>query len=132
MRKGTSIIFVNSQEEILLLLRDNIQQIPYPNMWDLPGGAVEGEETPEEAIMREMKEEINLDLKEFSPLCVTEFSDRIEHTYWKSIDLEIESIILNEGQMLKWFSEKEVGRTELAFGFNIITDFFFTRRPFKG
>ena len=132
MRNGTSIIFVNSHEKILLLLRDNIQEIPYPNMWDLPGGAVEGEETPEQAIVREMKEEIKLDLKEFSPLCVTEFPDRIEHTYWKSIDLEIESINLTEGQMLKWFSEKEVSRMELAFGFNIITDFFFKRRPFKG
>ena len=93
---------------------------------------MEGEETPEQAIVREMKEEINLELKEFSPLCVTEFSDRIEHTYWKRIDLDIESISLSEGQMLKWFSEEELNRIELAFGFNAIVGIFFKRRPFKG
>jgi hypothetical protein len=34
-RKGTSIIFVNDQKQILLLLRDDKPGIPYPNMWDV-------------------------------------------------------------------------------------------------
>ncbi|GMQ79629.1 MAG: hypothetical protein BMS9Abin03_055 [Thermodesulfobacteriota bacterium] len=40
-RKGTSIIFVNDKKQVLLLLRDDKPGIPYPNMWDVPGGHVD-------------------------------------------------------------------------------------------
>ena len=62
-RKGTSIIFINDKNQILLFLRDNIPDIPYPNMWDVPGGHVESQESPEKCIVREMKEEMNLTLE---------------------------------------------------------------------
>jgi 8-oxo-dGTP diphosphatase len=45
-RQGCSILFVNDQEQILLLLRDDLETIPCPNTWDLPGGHVEIGETP--------------------------------------------------------------------------------------
>jgi 8-oxo-dGTP diphosphatase len=57
---GAGIILINSKNEVLLLLRDHNSEIPYPNMWDIPGGMVEKDETPEEAIKREMYEELNL------------------------------------------------------------------------
>ncbi len=46
-RSGASIIFTNRRDEVLLLLRDDKPDIPYPNMWDLPGGHVDNGETPE-------------------------------------------------------------------------------------
>ncbi|MGB2690682.1 MAG: NUDIX domain-containing protein, partial [Desulfobacterales bacterium] len=76
-RKGTSIIFVNDQKQVLLLLRDDKPDIPYPNMWDIPGGHVDDGETPEQCIVREMKEEMDLNLEEFQLLSVMEFTDRI-------------------------------------------------------
>ena len=33
----------------------------YPEYWDIPGGSVEDFETPVEALIREVKEEVNLD-----------------------------------------------------------------------
>ncbi|MBW2556820.1 MAG: NUDIX domain-containing protein, partial [Deltaproteobacteria bacterium] len=77
-RKGTSIIFVNDQRKVLLLLRDDKLTIPYPNMWDVPGGHVDDGETPEQCIVREMKEEMDLTLEEFERLSVMEFTDRVE------------------------------------------------------
>ena len=62
-RKGTSIIFVNDKRQILLFLRDDKPGLPYRNMWDIPGGHVEDGETPEQCIVREMKEEMDLTLK---------------------------------------------------------------------
>ena len=124
-RKGTSIIFVNDQKQVLLLLRDDKPDIPYPNMWDIPGGHVEDGETPEQCIVREMKEEMDMNLEEFQLLSVMEFIDRIEYTFWKKANLDIQSINLHEGQKLKWFTEFEVKNTKLAYGFNeIIHDFF--------
>jgi 8-oxo-dGTP diphosphatase len=129
-RKGTSIIFVNDKKQILLLLRDDKPDIPYPNMWDIPGGHVDDGETPEQCIVREMKEEMDLDLEEFQLLSVMEFIDRVEYTFWKKLNLDIQNINLHEGQQLKWFTESEVKNTTLAYGFNEIVGDFFKRFPF--
>ena len=128
-RKGTSIIFVNDQKQILLFLRDDKPGLPYRNMWDIPGGHVEDGETPEQCIVREMKEEMDLTLNSFELFSVMEFDDRIEYTFWKKANFDIEKIKLHEGQQLKWFTESEAKNTELAYGFNEIVDDFFFKKP---
>jgi len=129
-RKGTSIIFVNDKRQVLLFLRDDKPGIPYRNMWDVPGGHVDNGETPEQCIVREMKEEMDLNLEEFQLFSVMEFTDRIEYTFWKKADLDIEKINLHEGQKLKWFTEIEAKNKDLAYGFNEILDDFFKQTPF--
>jgi len=128
--KGTSIIFVNDQKQILLFLRDDKPSISYSNMWDVPGGHVEDGETPEQCIVREMKEEMDLTLEQFALFSVMEFTGRIEYTFWKMANLDIEGISLHEGQQLKCFTEFEARNTELAYGFNEIIDDFFKKSPF--
>ena len=130
-RKGCSIIFINSHKQILLLLRDDIPSIPYPNMWDIPGGHVENNETPEQCIIRELKEEMDLDIEGFHLFSVIEFADRTEYTFWQKMDLDIAKIKLTEGQRLKWFTENDAKSTELAYGFNQIVDNFFKKAPFS-
>jgi 8-oxo-dGTP diphosphatase len=130
-RQGCSIIFVNSQRQVLLFLRDDFPHIPYPNTWDVPGGHVEDGETPAQCIVREMKEEMGLDLEGFELFAVKEFSDRIEHTFWKPLDLNIDEISLQEGQCLRWFSEEEAKGTVLAYGFNEIVAEFYSKAPFS-
>jgi 8-oxo-dGTP diphosphatase len=129
-RQGCSIIIVNDRNQVLLLLRDNISTIPCPDMWDIPGGHVEPGESPEQCIVREMKEEIDVDINGFQKFLVTEFSDRTEYTFWIRKNLHIKNITLTEGQYLKWFSEQEAVRTELAFGFNKIITEFYQKKPF--
>lgn len=51
-------------DRILTYLRDDIAQIPWPNMWDLPGGGREGAETPAACVLRELREEFGLVLPE--------------------------------------------------------------------
>ncbi len=130
-RKGTSIIFINNREEVLLFLRDDIPTIPFPNTWDLLGGHVEQNETPHQCIVREMMEEIELDLKSFHLYSTTEFLDRIEYVFWKKANFDISKIHLHEGQCLKWFTHEQVKKTQLAHGFNQIIDNFFLNTPFK-
>ncbi|WP_172298683.1 NUDIX domain-containing protein [Pseudoruegeria sp. HB172150] len=47
-------------DEVLSLLRDDRPDIPFPGLWDLPGGGREGAETPEETALRELEEETGL------------------------------------------------------------------------
>ena len=124
-RLGSSIIFINDQQQVLLFLRDDKHDLLYRNMWDVPGGHVEENETPEDCIVREMKEEMNIDLLGFQLLYQKEFDDRIEYTYWKKENLNISEIDLMEGQRLKWFTRQEAAETELAYGFNEIVEEFF-------
>jgi 8-oxo-dGTP diphosphatase len=131
-RQGSSILFVNASRQILLFLRDDLPHIPYPNTWDVPGGHVEEGETAAQCIVREMREEMGLDLEGFELFSVKEFSDRLEHTFWKHADLNIEDIVLQEGQRLQWFTEQEARATELAYGFNEIVADFYAKAPFLG
>jgi ADP-ribose pyrophosphatase YjhB (NUDIX family) len=53
----TAIILENNKGEILLVKR---KISPKKGFWDLPGGFIEFNEKAEEAILRELKEELNL------------------------------------------------------------------------
>ncbi len=124
-RKGCSIIFVNTNIEVLLFLRDDISGLPYAGMWDVPGGHVDSGESPEDCIVREMKEEINYTLSDYHLYKVYDFSDRVEHVFWKKKTFNIDDIILTEGQCLKWFSREDAQKTKLAYGFNqVVEDFY--------
>ena len=50
--------------QILTILRDDKETIPYPNMWELPGGGREGNESPFECAAREVYEELGIHLDE--------------------------------------------------------------------
>ena len=47
-------------DQVLTLLRDDFDHIPFPNMWDLPGGGSEGAESPTACALRELHEEFGL------------------------------------------------------------------------
>ena len=51
--------------KLLIYLRDDKPGISFPNHWDLFGGIMEEGETPEQTLVRELKEEIGIELKEF-------------------------------------------------------------------
>ncbi|WP_299424498.1 NUDIX hydrolase [uncultured Shimia sp.] len=51
-------------DRLVSILRDKDPEIPYPDMWDLPGGGREGRESPEACVLRELKEELSLPLSE--------------------------------------------------------------------
>ena len=62
-----------SDDKLLTILRDDISTIPWPNMWELPGGGREGEETPFECVQREVFEELGLKLEETAIVWAKEY-----------------------------------------------------------
>ena len=51
-------------DKLLTILRDDKTTIPWPNMWELPGGGREGDESPFECVAREVFEELGIHLTE--------------------------------------------------------------------
>ena len=64
---------INEKNEVLISLRKNRSE--YNNFWEFPGGKVEEGETPEKALIREVKEELNIEInnKCIAPLSFSEF-----------------------------------------------------------
>jgi len=119
MKKIAAIILENEYGEILLYLRDNKPDIPFPNHWDLIGGHVEEGETPEEALVRETKEELDLDLKEYTFYkkyeCLTgDAYENIKYIYTGKINLPIEEITLLEGIRPQFFSKEDIPDVKFA------------------
>lgn len=92
--------------KILLLLR---KKAPESGCWTIPGGKVEFGETVEEAILREVKEEINAEGKIIAPLGVTNHILKEEGTHFVSprflVELleEPENMEPESHEAMKWF-----------------------------
>jgi 8-oxo-dGTP diphosphatase len=119
MKKIAAIILENDNGEFLLALRDNKSWIPFPNHWDLIGGHVEEGETPEEALIREVKEELDIDIKDYvfykTFECLTgDEYDNIKYIYTGKINIPIEEITLLEGERAQYFSREEIPELKFA------------------
>lgn len=55
---GVKALIVNSSKEILLIKRTNYAGDRLKDLWDIPGGRIEIGEEPEDALFREITEEI--------------------------------------------------------------------------
>jgi 8-oxo-dGTP diphosphatase len=119
MKEIAAIILENDEGKFLLYLRDNKPGIPFPDHWDLIGGHLEEGETPEEALVREVKEELDIDLKEYvfykKYMCLCgDAYDNIKYIFSGKINLPIEKITLLEGVRPQYFSKDEIPHVKFA------------------
>lgn len=110
-RKPGAKAIVVYQKKILLVLRDNIPTIPHPNTWNTPGGAIEDGESPKEAMIRELQEEVHLTPSSVISMGTTTYTDEsVVYRFFVPVtDEEFSTIRLgNEGQKIGWFTYDEL------------------------
>jgi 8-oxo-dGTP diphosphatase len=119
MKKIAAIILENDKGELLLYLRDNKPGIPFPRHWDLIGGHVEDGETPEEALIREVKEELNYELTDYrffrEFLCMEgDAYPNIKYIYSGRFNVPLEEITLLEVESAQYFKMDEIPYIKFA------------------
>ena len=101
-------IIVNSQQQILLAKRHG--HLHQGGKWEFPGGKVEADETVTQALIRELKEEVNLSVVSSSAFM------SISHDYPdKQVLLDIHLVqdfsgeaIGVEGQQIVWVNQAQL------------------------
>ena len=101
-------------EHFLLQYRDDEPEIAYPNQWSFFGGEIEPDETPWQALQRELEEEL-----EWRPGQGTflfhwnnpENPCRI-HFFAVPFTGSLQQLVLHEGQSYGWFTLRELKHTD--------------------
>jgi 8-oxo-dGTP diphosphatase len=118
MKQVAMVLLFDRQGRLLVYLRDDKPDIPFPSHWDFFGGHLEEGETPEGALVREVKEELGVDLERwnfFRRYICTEGDayPNMKHLYWATIDKIPEELTLYEGQRLMSIAPEQ--RRDLKF-----------------
>ena len=87
----------------LLQLRDDIAGIVAPGCWGLFGGHLEPGEGPEEALRRELWEEIRLEIGSPELWYVSSQPGKIRHVFRARLETQLRGLELMEGQDLALF-----------------------------
>lgn len=126
------VILYSDDGRVLLQQRDDKPTIPYPGCWTFFGGALEAGETPDEAIRRELLEELSLE----QPLTfwydyecpVRTIPGEVvtrNYMYVGRLARPVESLVLLEGQAMQLFTAQEAEQHELAYAQSPILRKFF-------
>lgn len=115
-------VIIDQDNLILLAKRPN--NLHQGGKWEFPGGKVENDETTSEALIRELKEEVDLDVTSSTSMM------QIRHDYDdKSVLLDIHKVqdfcgkaIGLEGQEVRWVNKNDLSRYDFPEANKAIVD----------
>lgn len=120
MKRSVTFLIRNKKGEFLLQLRDNKPNIPYPHYWVFPGGGVEVWEEPIEAVMREMKEELEMEADLGDLLLLGTYLHNGEEDSVFLYTGGEKPGVLHEGEQVQFFFLESIMSMELGFDQNRI------------
>ena len=103
--------------DVLSIKRDDDPSIPYPDLWDLPGGGREGAETPFSTVAREVREELGLGIDPARVIYSAEEDGFLPNqgrvhfllARWDDLD-DAEIVFGDEGQGCRWIDARAYTR----------------------
>lgn len=103
-----AIAILYRDNKFLMQLRDDIPGIAYPGHWAFFGGHIEPNEAPEDALKRELLEEIGY--VPDSPSFFSYYSDNkvLRHVYHAPLTVELNQLILGEGWDMGLLTPEEI------------------------
>lgn len=114
-KSSESLILLTYKEKILLMIRDYDLTARLKKTWCMIGGRKENNESFEKAIIRKIKEEMNIEVSSVKFILVSLSNDKDIHFYHgKLTDNNVNRIERAEGQELQFFNLKELDKLQLA------------------
>lgn len=106
---------IRNKEGKILIAQRNLKK-SQGGLWEFPGGKVEPNETKEEAIVREIKEELEMDIKvnSYFDEKLYEYPDKTINLITLNCSMESESYTVLEHERVEWISENEFSDYEFA------------------
>ncbi len=108
---GAEVWIINSKNKILLQKRSSNKKI-FPNVWAMIGGSVIVGEDSKHTIVREVKEELNIDVDINKLEFISKFrvGSLIVETYILKCDYEINNMKLKKDEVaeVKWMQIEEI------------------------
>jgi len=101
--QGVSAILINADGQVLLQQRDDNPAIRYPGHWSLFGGTIENNESPADAVAREVKEEIDFEMRNFGMFREFVQNNKREFAFAGELTAQLDELTLSEGQGMKFF-----------------------------
>jgi len=129
MKEIAQVFLFDRDGRLLIYLRDDKPEIPFPDHWDFFGGHLEAGETPEEALVREVREELGVELNAWSFFrcydCLEgdAYPNR-KHIYYARIDQNTSELSLYEGQRLTAIAREERSAYKFANILSVILEDF--------
>lgn len=105
---GVSAILINSRGQVLLQQRDDNPAIRYPGHWSLFGGTIEDGESAAAAIAREVREEINFEMRNFGLFREFVQNNKREFAFVGELSAELCDLTLSEGQAMNLFNPEQL------------------------
>jgi 8-oxo-dGTP diphosphatase len=104
------VVIENSNGEFALQLRDDIDSLINAGMWSIFGGHIEAGEIPIDAAIREISEELTVDLSrsKLQEIGKFEIDNKIFYVFHYRVNQEMKNAVLQEGQDWKWCSREEI------------------------
>lgn len=114
---GVVIILPYAGDKVLLQLRDQDHNIPFPGHWGFFGGSIDDGEQPRESALRELDEELGFHPDELHLLDVTiiaELNNLMSHVFFCRLTTSVERLTLTEGMDFGLFTVDEVMTKKLS------------------
>jgi 8-oxo-dGTP diphosphatase len=108
-------LIINPQGQLLIAQRTKGD---YAGLWEFPGGKVEINETPLDALIREMDEELGIHVTHAEPFTQLNYSYSEKTVFldvWKILQYKNEAYG-KEGQAVDWISKQEVSQRKFLAG----------------
>ncbi len=113
MAKSVSAVIIRKEDDRVFVAKRSLNKRYSPGKWETIGGNIEKDETSEEALAREIKEELGVKIKNFQYFKDYQYKDRIFKFFIVEL---VEKPVPNKEDFIDWgwFSKKEIEEMNFA------------------